>query len=65
MRSYLRQYKWANSLTECGPPGEVGTGMICRFKEQIYEAYKNGVADGKKIAKVQTQRDISIRRIRR
>ena len=68
MKSYLKFYEWAESLTECGPMNEVGAGMIDLIKEKIREAYKNGFSDGQKKvkpAKVSTSRNISGRRFLR
>lgn len=65
MKGYLHLYKWADSLTECGYPNEVGTGMIDKIKGVIREAYRNGFKDGEKgitPAKVQTRRGIRGRR---
>lgn len=68
MKGYLKLYRWADALTECGQMGEVGAGMIDKIREVIREAYKNGFADAKKAKKastLQTPRGVRGRGFRR
>ena len=48
MRTYQEILEWADTLYECGLPGEVGTGMVKTLKETIREAYRQGREDQRK-----------------
>lgn len=67
MKGYLSLYRWADSLVECGPKGEVGVGMIDEIRRKLRGAYLNGFQDGqahKKGSRLQTRRGVRGRRFR-
>jgi hypothetical protein len=43
---YSQILQWAERLSEFGPYGDVGVGMIKTIKEKLIDAYKKGYAAG-------------------